>query len=141
MASSGELAGTLVLIDGFNVLHAGVLRGRDRARWWEPGARLRLLEVVARFPRKPSETVVVVFDGRESDEPEPPSIEPSIEVVRAPSADDWIAGKAKEVAGFRPVVVVTADRDLLRRVKELGAEHLPPRTFLAACDRGSPRRR
>ena len=35
-----------LIIDGFNVLHAVVLIGRDRAGWWQPAAQRRLVERV-----------------------------------------------------------------------------------------------
>ena len=50
------------LVDGFNVLHAGVLRGNDRSGWWREEMRARLLERVAAFEDGAAE-LWVVFDG------------------------------------------------------------------------------
>jgi hypothetical protein len=55
------------LLDGFNVLHAGPLGGRDRSEWWTAPRRDELLEIAARFDDRSAE-VWVVFDGpREAD--------------------------------------------------------------------------
>jgi predicted RNA-binding protein with PIN domain len=53
----------LIVVDGFNVLHAGVLRGRDRAGWWRPGARAKLLDALSPLAGGPAE-LRVVFDAR-----------------------------------------------------------------------------
>jgi hypothetical protein len=53
----------LIVVDGFNVLHAGVLRGRDRAGWWRPEARAKLLAALAPLAGGPAE-LRVVFDAR-----------------------------------------------------------------------------
>lgn len=53
----------LIVVDGFNVLHAGVLRGRDRAGWWRPEARARLLAALVPLADGPAE-LRVVFDAR-----------------------------------------------------------------------------
>jgi hypothetical protein len=37
----------LYLVDGFNFLHAVLLQGRERARWWSPENRERVVEAVA----------------------------------------------------------------------------------------------
>ncbi|MEU0582506.1 NTP pyrophosphohydrolase [Streptomyces sp. NPDC006132] len=53
---------------------------------------------------------------------------PGVRVSSAPgSGDDHIVAVVAE-AGARPVLVVTADRELRRRVGELGAEVAGPRT-------------
>lgn len=53
---------------------------------------------------------------------------PGVRVEAAPgSGDDHIVALAGQ-AGDRPVLVVTADRELRRRVGELGAEVAGPRT-------------
>jgi hypothetical protein len=51
-------------VDGFNVLHAGVLRGRDRAGWRRPEARARLVEALAALAGGPAE-IRIVFDARD----------------------------------------------------------------------------
>ena len=42
-------APSLWLVDGFNVLHAGVLHGRDRAQWWTEPRREQLVALAERF--------------------------------------------------------------------------------------------
>jgi predicted RNA-binding protein with PIN domain len=119
------------LVDGFNVLHAGVLRGSDRRGWWKEEARARLLERVAGFEDAAAE-LWVVFDGpgpaadaeRESQRPR---------VVFAPSADDWLLAAVREAEDPASVVVVTADRQLADRARHRGARVVSPRAFLARC--------
>jgi hypothetical protein len=47
------------LVDGFNVLHAGVLRGNDRRGWWREEMRGRLLSRAAGFEEREAELWVV----------------------------------------------------------------------------------
>jgi hypothetical protein len=48
-AGEATAAPALWLVDGFNVLCAGVLRGKERASFWSEPNRRALLERVARF--------------------------------------------------------------------------------------------
>jgi predicted RNA-binding protein with PIN domain len=119
------------LVDGFNVLCAGVLRGRERSAFWSEENRRKLLERVARFEDR-SARVIVVFDG------EGPAAEPSPggpESIFASSADDWIVARVREPGSGR-VAVVTADRQLAGRARHRGAEVVPPLRFLARCGAG-----
>ncbi len=50
------------LVDGFNVLHAGVLKGRDRREWWTAPVRERLLALAAGFD-DPTAELWIAFDG------------------------------------------------------------------------------
>lgn len=119
------------LVDGFNVLHAGVLRGADRRGWWREEMRARLLERVAGFEDAAAE-LWVVFDGpgpggaaeAESQRPR---------VVFAPSADQWLLDAVRETPDPASVVVVTADRQLADRARHRGARVVSPRAFLARC--------
>lgn len=119
------------LVDGFNVLHAGVLRGNDRRGWWREEMRARLLDRVAGFEEKEAE-LWVVFDGqgpggdaeRESEWPR---------VVFAPSADEWLLDAVRDAEDPSRLVVVTADRQLADRLRHRGARIVSPRTFLARC--------
>ena len=81
----------LIIVDGFNVLHAGVLRGRDRAGWWRPEARARLIDALAPLAGGPAE-VRVVFDarggGRERDDARPAAMTNVAEGERAGAAWD-----------------------------------------------------
>ncbi|MDX3406692.1 NTP pyrophosphohydrolase, partial [Streptomyces sp. ME02-6977A] len=54
---------------------------------------------------------------------------PGVRVESAPgSGDDHMVGLVARAADDRPVLVVTADRELRRRVTGLGAEVAGPRT-------------
>jgi len=123
------------LVDGFNVLHAGVLRGRDRAGWWREEARTRLLARVASF-EDPAPEIIVVFDGpREAASqgtPESPS-DARIRVVFAPSADAWLLRAVRDAPDPASLVVVTADRQLADRARHRGARVVSPSDFLARC--------
>jgi predicted RNA-binding protein with PIN domain len=119
------------LVDGFNVLHAGVLRGNDRSGWWREEMRARLLERVAAFEDGAAE-LWVVFDGPgPAGAGEAASLRPR--VVFAPSADDWLLAAVREAEDPASVVVVTADRQLADRARHRGARVVSPRTFLARC--------
>ena len=119
------------LVDGFNVLHAGVLRGNDRRGWWREDVRARLLERVAAFEEDEAE-LWVVFDGPgPGGAAERESLRPR--VVFAPSADEWLLAAVREAADPASVVVVTADRQLADRARHRGARVVSPRAFLARC--------
>ena len=119
------------LVDGFNVLHAGVLRGNDRRGWWREEMRARLLERVANFEDATAE-LWVVFDGPgPGAEAEIASLRPR--VAFAPSADDWLLAEVRGAADPASVVIVTADRQLADRARHRGAQVVSPRAFLTRC--------
>ncbi len=118
------------LIDGFNVLHAGILRGRDRVGWWQEEARARLLDRVAAFAPGDAE-VCVVFDGSAPSAAEATRAHPR--VVFAPSADDWLVREVREAPDPAAIVVVTADRQVADRARHRGARVVSPRAFLERC--------
>ena len=120
----------LWLVDGFNVLHAAVLKGRDRKEWWREPARARVLDLAGGLPDAHAE-IVVVFDGEAPDEA--PELPPRVQQVFAPSADDWLVRRVKQTPRGAPVVVVTADRQLADRARHHGAEIVSPRSFAARC--------
>jgi predicted RNA-binding protein with PIN domain len=121
------------LVDGFNVLCAGVLRGRERSSFWSEASRRKLLERVARFEDRDAR-VIVVFDGA-GPAAEPRAGEP--ESVFASSADEWIVARLREPGAGR-VAVVTADRQLAGRARHRGAEIVSPLRFLARCEPPCP---
>ncbi|MFD7519844.1 NTP pyrophosphohydrolase [Streptomyces niveus] len=118
----------LLIVDGANVV------GSVPDGWWRDrrAAAERLRErlvplAVEGLPGAgipgPVELVLVV-EGRAR------GVEsvPGVRVASAPgSGDDLIAGLAAGAAG-RPCVVVTADRELRRRVEAYGARCVGPRT-------------
>jgi predicted RNA-binding protein with PIN domain len=127
-AAAAALAASVWLVDGFNVLCAGLLRGRERSAFWSEANRRVLLERAARFD-DPHARVVVVFDG---DAPAPAPTAERVEGVFARCADAWILARLREARGER-VAVVTADRSLADRARHRGAEVVSPHAFLARC--------
>ncbi|MER6127140.1 NTP pyrophosphohydrolase [Streptomyces sp. NPDC001795] len=116
----------LVIVDAANVV------GSVPDGWWRDrrGAAERLRDRLVRFaegglPGRPGplELILVVEGAARGVE----SV-PGVRVEAAPgSGDDRIVELVAE-AGDRPALVVTADRELRRRVAELGAEVTGPRT-------------
>ncbi|POX51631.1 NTP pyrophosphohydrolase [Streptomyces sp. Ru72] len=116
----------LVIVDGANVV------GSVPDGWWRDrrGAADRLRDRLVPFAADglpgfpgPLELVLVVEGAARGVEPVP-----GIRVDAAPgSGDDRIVELVAE-AGDRAVLVVTADRELRRRVTDLGAEVTGPRT-------------
>ena len=122
------------LIDGFNVLHVGVLGGEPRTEWWRSAQRERLLERVRCF-EPAGARVIVVFDGRHPPAPAEDGTD-RVEVVFAPSADEWLVARVRDAQDPAGLAVVTADRRLSSRVERRGARVVAPGTFLAHC--GAP---
>ncbi|MFF3322680.1 NYN domain-containing protein [Streptomyces sp. NPDC002889] len=124
---------TLVVVDGANVV------GSVPDGWWRDrrGAAERLRdELAARASEgvagyRPVEIVLVVEGAAKGVE----SV-PGVRVVPAPgSGDDCIVEQVAAEAPRRHCVVVTADRELRRRVEASGAECVGPRAV-----RGSDKR-
>ena len=115
----------LLVVDAANVV------GSVPDGWWRDraGAAIRLRDRLvpvtsAGLADLPGPVeVVLVVEGKARDIPEIPGVR----VARAAgSGDDAIVDLVRAEAGHRPVVVVTADRELRRRVAELGASSLGP---------------
>ncbi|MFF2468126.1 MULTISPECIES: PIN domain-containing protein [Streptomyces] len=113
----------LVIIDAANVV------GSVPDGWWRDrrGAAERLRDRLARdgLPghEGPVDLVLVVEGAAKGVE----SV-PGVRVVEAPGSGDDRIVEAVTEAGERPVLVITADRELRRRVSESGAEVAGPRT-------------
>jgi hypothetical protein len=115
---------TLVIIDAANVI------GSVPDGWWRDrrGAAERLRDRLARdgVPGRDEQVeLVMVVEGAAR------GVEsvPGVRVDTAPgSGDDRIVQLVAEEGRDRPTLVVTADRELRRRVGELGAEVAGPRT-------------
>jgi predicted RNA-binding protein with PIN domain len=122
------------LVDGMNLI------GSRPDRWWNDrdGAVRRLIGELDRFAAATGDEVTVVFDRR------PPDVAPgrhgAVEVAFASrrgrnAADDEIVtmvGGDPDPAGGR---VVTSDRRLVERVRDLGAEVEPSSRFRRRVDR------
>ncbi|WP_405990252.1 NTP pyrophosphohydrolase [Streptomyces sp. NBC_00986] len=113
----------LVIVDGANVV------GSVPDGWWRDrkGAAERLRDRLASdgLPGRadPVELVLVVEGAARG-----VTSVPGVRVDSAPgSGDDRMVELVAEAAG-RPCLVVTADRELRRRVTELGAEVTGPRS-------------
>ena len=137
----------LYLVDGFNFLHAVVLKGQDRANWWSPEHQARVVaRVTAQREALGGAEVWVVFDQRgpravdteagPAPMPVPapggeatPLAADRVDVRHAPDADDYIVACCAELAGAREVVVVSADRSLCDRARSHGARRVSPWAF------------
>jgi hypothetical protein len=119
------------LVDGYNVLCAGVLGVPDRQRWWAEPNRRQLLELAERFDPGEAE-LWVVFDGDRSPETARPG---RVHVVFAAPADDWLLAEVRGRAqgGGDGVALVTADRRLAERARRRGARVVAPRDFVRRC--------
>jgi predicted RNA-binding protein with PIN domain len=122
------------LVDGFNVLHAGILKGRDRAGWWTAPVQLRLVERVARFEPLHAE-LWVVFDAASpgSERCAPEAALARVQLVFAPSADDWLVRRVRQDEAPARLAVVSGDRQVTGRARHAGARIVSPRSFLARC--------
>ncbi|MEU4493603.1 NTP pyrophosphohydrolase [Streptomyces sp. NBC_00210] len=122
---------TLVIVDAANVI------GSVPDGWWRDrrGAAERLRDRLAGFEASglpghpgPAEIVLVVEGAARGVE----SV-PGVRVESAPgSGDDRIVELVAEREPGRPCVVVTADRELRRRVEAYGAECVGPRSVRAS---------
>jgi predicted RNA-binding protein with PIN domain len=121
------------LVDGYNVLHAGVLGGRDRSQWWTESRRRELLERVSGFDTDADADaeIWIVFDG--PDDPEAAAEPSGIHCVFAVSADDWLVDRVKRAEDPGEIAIVTADRKVAGRARGRGAQIVSPRDFLARC--------
>ncbi len=122
------------LVDGFNAIQVGLLRGRDRDDWWSGARRAELLDEARAFcaGEDPRTRVFVVFDGPHP-APEAPEDETGVRTVFAPSADAWLLTQVRSAVDPGAIRLVTADRRLAERARRRGARIVAPGEFLAAC--------
>lgn len=119
------------LVDGFNVLHTAILRGRNRGGWWQEDGRRQLLERVGSF-EEAGARLCVVFDGpRPTDASAGEACGP--ELIFAPSADDWLLREIRSSDDPGAITLVTADRPLADKARHHGARVVSPGAFLARC--------
>lgn len=121
--------GPLWLVDGYNVVGVALLAGRSREGWWRAQKRRELVERVDLFD-DPTAHLWVVFDGAE-----PPTEAgcTRARVVFAPSADDWLVARLRDIRDPARVTLVTGDRRLAARARRRGAAVVTPGAFLARC--------
>jgi len=117
------------LVDGYNVLHAGVLGGRDRSEWWSESRRRELLDRVSSFDADAE--IWIVFDG--PDDRGTAADETGLRCVFAPSADAWLVERVRSAEDPTEIAVVTADRQVAGRARGRGAQIVSPKDFLARC--------
>jgi predicted RNA-binding protein with PIN domain len=117
------------LVDGYNVLHAVVLGGKDRSRWWTGSLRRELLERVSGFDADAE--IWIVFDGPDDSgaatDPRGPHC------VFADSADAWLVDRVRKAEDPAEIAVVTSDRQVAGRARGKGARVVSPQDFLARC--------
>lgn len=122
------------LLDGYNVLHVGLLHREDRSRFWSRPHRDRLRARVECFEERADE-VWIVFDGSdpagESDGQAAGGAR--VRTVFAPSADDWLVKRVRAAERPDELAVVTADRRVAGRARHRGARVVSPGLFLARC--------
>jgi len=128
-------AASVWLVDGYNVLHAGLLHRHDRGRYfWSAAHRERLRARAACF-RPAAEEVWLVFDGGdEREDREDRSGRAALHTVFAASADDWLVARVKAAERPEHLAVVTGDRRVAGRARHRGAHVVSPRVFLEHCD-------
>ena len=129
------------LVDGYNVLHAGLLGKGQRVNWWHRSHRDRLVERVRNL-EPPRAEIWIVFDG--ADEGERPTGHEqdgglaTVRVVFARSADDWILAKVRQSPEPATLAVVTGDQQVAGRARHRGAIVVSPRLFLDHCPQPEP---
>ncbi len=148
--------GRVILVDGFNVLHA-VLLGKERQEgWWRRAPRERLLRRISGWPVR-SDEIWVAFDGKHPAwsvwvEPErieiPSSATPAdskggTAVVDGPgpivhslfveSADDWIVRRARRTPSPERMVVVSGDHKVAGRARSAGCAVWTPWALISQC--------
>jgi hypothetical protein len=112
----------LWLVDGFNVLHACVLAGRDRAQWWSSERQRQNVDWIAPFGT--NHRVCVVFDAATETSTRCEPSAACVELAYAPSADDAIVERvrAHPMPPRRPRVEQPRPGDL-RSLHDLSQAH------------------
>jgi predicted RNA-binding protein with PIN domain len=122
----------LWLVDGFNVLHACVLAGRDRAQWWSSERQRQIVDWIAPFGT--NHRVCVVFDAATETSTRCEPSAACVELAYAPSADDAIVERVRAHPMPARIRVVSADRSLGDRCRHLGAQIERPWDFARRID-------
>ncbi len=123
----------MLVIDGHNLIGRTKGLGLDR----EEEGRDRIIGLVAALKAHKGERVVVVFDGNRPHTQPVQSIG-SVRIVYSSGGDSGDDEVVKQVrSGGGAVTVVTSDRQLCARVKELGASVLSSNEFASRLKRPS----
>ncbi|MBJ20185.1 MAG: NYN domain-containing protein [bacterium] len=144
----------VILVDGFNVLHAVLLKEDRESGWWRRALRERLLRRVSDWPggddeiwvafdgAQPSwsvwaEPVATILPARRSGAKGPDARGgPTVHNLYVESADDWIVRRARRTPHPDRTFVVTADRRVAGRARSAGCEIWTPWAFMARCPSG-----
>ena len=132
----------VILVDGFNVLHA-VLLGKEREDgWWRREPRERLLRRISTWQNGPDE-FWVAFDGSRpawSVWAEPIAVpltshshSTTVHNVFVESADDWIVRRARRATHPERTIVVSGDRKVTGRARSAGCEIWTPWALISRC--------
>jgi predicted RNA-binding protein with PIN domain len=141
-AEFSRAGGRVILVDGFNVLHA-VLLGKEREEgWWRRESREKLLRRVSVWQSGPDE-IWVAFDGTQpawSVWAEPIAIPRTshskstiVHSVFVESADDWIVRRARRATHPDRTIVVSGDRKVTGRARSAGCEIWTPWALISHC--------
>jgi hypothetical protein len=132
----------VILVDGFNVLHAVLLGGEREDEWWGRASRERLLRRISRWPCGPDE-IWVAFDGTQpawSVWAEPIAIpkttgskSTTVHSVFVESADDWIVRRARRATHPERTIIVSGDRKVTGRARSAGCEIWTPWALMSRC--------
>ena len=124
----------MLVVDAMNVI------GSRPDGWWRDrdGAARRLVGRVQALARDTDEQITVVLDGRPLDDL-PEGAHDGVHVLYArragrDAADDRIVELVGELDAPGDVTVVTSDRDLARRVRDLGATVVGAGSLLTRLD-------
>ena len=127
-AHLARLAGSLFLVDGYNV---------SKTAWPElelNAQRLRLVNAVAELRMRLGTHVEVVFDGADEGRVATRALPESVRVTFTPlgvEADDVVLERIDEQPPERSVVVVSSDRRVKDGARDRGASVLSSATFLS----------
>jgi predicted RNA-binding protein with PIN domain len=117
------------LVDGMNVI------GSRPDGWWRDrrGAWRRLARQLAERSRETGDEFRLVIDGRRPRDWDD-AVETTFARGRRGAADDAIVALVEADPDPESICVVTSDRELAERVRELGAEVAPASGFRASLE-------
>ena len=117
----------LWVIDGFNLLHACILKGRERRDWWNAEAQSKVLCWLDDV--RTGAELCVVFDASSERSERCSWVREKGELRYAAHADDEIVDIIRSAAHPSRVCVVSADRALRDRCRTYGARLMRPWEF------------